>query len=170
MNTQSLTAHKKMLAIIAAVAIFATIGMNAASAQTAPGTTTNTPPKIQGSVDIQQLLLSKVTVSFSNAANTAAADSSITGGKVIGGSLNQMQGYLVYAFQVIDNNDKVYSVIVDPSSGAILYTSSGHTFHGLGMDQAGGAMRGGFGHGGGQGWSMKVPSTGTAVPPAAATQ
>ena len=164
MNTQSLAAHKKMLAIIIGVAIFATAGMGAASAQTAPGTT-NTPPKIQGSINIEQLLLSNVKVDFTTAANTAAADSSITGGKVIGGSLKQMQGSLVYAFQVIDNNNMAYSVVVDPSSGAILYTSPGHVFHmgGFGAGHAGG-MKGGFKHSG-QGWNkQQTPSTGSTPP------
>jgi len=164
MNTQSLAAHKKMLAIIIGVAIFATAGMGAASAQTATGAT-NTPPKIQSSINIEQLLMSKVTVSFTDAANSAAADSAITGGKVIGGSLKQMQGSLVYAFQVIDGNNMVYSVIVDPSSGAILYTSPGHAFHmgSFGAGQAGG-MKGGFKHGG-QGWNkQQAPSTSTTPP------
>ncbi len=135
MNTQGLVAHKKLLAIIIGVAIIATAGMSAASAQSAP-----TAPKIQGSINIEQLLLSKATVSFSDAANTTATDSTITGGgKVISGSLKPMQGDLVYAFKVIDGNSMVYSVIVDPSTGAILYTSPGHAFHmggGHGMSHA----------------------------------
>jgi len=164
MNTQNLVAHKKMLAIIIGVAIFATAGISAASAQVTPGTT-NTPPKIQGSINIEQLLMSKVTVSFTDAANTAAADSAITGGKVIGGSLTQIQGSLVYAFQVVDNSNMAYSVIVDPSNGAILYTSPGHAFHmgGFGMNQAG-RMKHGH-HMGENGWnSQKAPSGGTTTP------
>jgi uncharacterized membrane protein YkoI len=167
MNTQSLVAHKKLLAIIIGVAIFATAGMGAASAQTS---TTNTKPTITGSINIEQTLMSKVTVSFSVAANTAAAGSTaspITGGQVISGSLKPMQGSLVYAFKVIDSNSKVYSVIVDPSSGAVLYVSSGHTFHGFGMGHEGG-MKGGFKHGG-QGWNKQssgsvAPSASTAPP------
>lgn len=165
MNTQSLAAHKKMIAIIIGVAIFATAGMGVASAQTTPGTT-NTPPKIQGSINIEQLLLSNVKVDFTTAANTAAADSAITGGKVIDGSLKQVQGSLVYAFQVIDNNNMAYSVVVDPSSGAILYTSSGHVFHmgGFGVGHAGG-MKGGFKHGG-QGWNKQQVPSASSTPPA----
>ena len=130
MNTSSLAAHKKMLAIIIGVAIFATAGMSAASAQTiAPAT--NTTPKIQGSINIEHLLLPNVKVDFSTAATTAAGGSTtepITGGKVISGSLKLMQGSLVYVFKVIDSNNMVYSVIVDPSSGLVLYASAGHAF------------------------------------------
>jgi uncharacterized membrane protein YkoI len=164
MNTQNLVAHKKMLAIIIGVAILATAGMSVASAQTTG--TTNTPPQIQGSINIEQLLLSKVTVGFTDAANTAAG--AVTNGKVIGGSLKQMQGSLVYAFQVIDDKNMVYSVIVDPSSGTVLYTSPGHAFHmgGFGMGQGG--MKGGFKHGG-QGWNKQsAPSTSTT--PSSGTQ
>jgi hypothetical protein len=159
MNTSSLAAHKKMLAIMIGVAIFATAGMGAASAQSAPAT--NTAPKIQGSINIEQLLMSNVKVDFATAATTAAGGSStapIIGGKVISGSLKPMQGSLVYAFKVIDSNSMVYSVIVDPSSGSVLYASAGHAFHmgGFGAGHAGG-MNGGFKHGG-QGWNKQAPS------------
>ena len=113
MNTQSLVAHKKLLAIIIGVAIFATAGMGAASAQVS---TTNTKPTITGSINIEQTLMSKVTVTFAAASTTAAGGSTaspITGGQVISGSLKPMQGSLVYAFKVIDGNSKVYSVIVE---------------------------------------------------------
>ena len=160
MNTQNLVAHKKMLAIMIGVAILATAGMSAASAQTTG--TTNTKPTINGSINIEQLLLSKVTVPFTDAANTAAGATGITDGKVIGGSLKQMQGSLVYAFQVIDGNNMVYFVIVDPSSGSILYTSPGHAFH---MGGFGGheGMKGGFKHGG-QGWSKPAPPSTDTTP------
>jgi len=158
MNTSSLAAHKKMLAIMIGVAIFATAGMGAASAQSAPST--NTAPKIQGSINIEQLLMSNVKVDFATASNTAAG--SVTNGKVIGGSLKPMQGSLVYAFKVIDNNNMAYTVIVDPSSGTVLNTSAGHAFHGFGMGHQGG-MKGGFKHGSGQGWNKQSPS-GNAAP------
>ena len=166
MNTQNLVAHKKMLAIMIGVAILASAGVSVASAQTSPTGQTNTPPKIQGSINIEQNLMSKVTVSFSDAANTAASGSTaspITGGKVISGNLMPMQGYLVYAFKVIDGNNMVYTVIIDPTSGSVLYVSTGHTFHSFGMGQAGGMMRGH--HMGGNGWkSQNAPSGGTVAP------
>ena len=172
MNTQDLLRNKKMLALILGVAIFATAGVSVASAQTAPGSTGQTstqPPQIQGSINIQQMLLSNVKTNFSDAANTAA--SAVTNGKVIGGSLTQAQGFLVYAFKVIDDKNMVYSVIVDPSNGTVLYTSPGHSFHmgGFGMGQAG-AMRYGH-HMGGHAWSsQQAPSGGTTAPPGSTNQ
>lgn len=162
MNTQNLVAHKKMLAIMIGVAILATAGVSAASAQTSPTGQTNTPPQIQGSINVEQLLLSNIKTNFSDAATTAAT--AVSNGKVIGGSLTQMQGYLVYAFKVIDDKNMVYSVIIDPSTGKVLYQSQGHAFHmgGFGMGQAGGMMRGH--HMGGNGWAHKAPSGGTTTP------
>ncbi len=162
MNAQNLVAHKKMLAIIIGVAIFATAGMSAASAQVTPGQT-NTPPKIQGSIDVEQLLLSNIKTNFSDAATTAGT--AVSNGKVIGGSLIEMQGYLVYAFKVIDDKNMAYSVIIDPSTGKVLYQSQGHAFHmgGFGMGQAG-EMKHGH-HMGGNGWnSQNAPSGGPTTP------
>ena len=165
MNTQNLVAHKKMLAIIIGVEIFATAGVSAASAQTAcsTGQTSTPPPQIQGSINVEQLLLSNVKISFSDAATTAATD--VSNGKVIGGNLIEAQGYLVYTFKVIDNNNMVYSVIVDPSSGKVLYTSPGHLFQmgGFGIGQPGGMKRGH--HMGGNAWhSQNAPSGSTTTP------
>lgn len=177
MNVQNLAAHKKMLAVIIGVAIFATAGVSSASAQTVtPGTTSTASPtgtiapKIQGSINIEQLLMSKVTIDFSTAANTAAG--AVTNGKVIGGGLKPVQGFLVYAFRVVDNNNMAYSVIVDPSSGSVLYTSPGHAFHGFGMGHAVGMMKGGFKHGGGNGQGgskeQNAPSSSTGTAPSSA--
>jgi uncharacterized membrane protein YkoI len=114
MSTQNLVTHKKMLAIIMGVAIFATAGMSTAFAQTAgsTGQTSTLPPQIQGSINVEQLLLSNVKISFSDAATTAATD--VSNGKVIGGSLIEAQGYLVYVFEVIDDKNMVYSVMSIP--------------------------------------------------------
>ena len=135
MNTQVLARNKKMLAIILGVAMFATAGVSVASAQT-PAVTTHTPPKITGSIVAEQLLLSSVKTNFSTAATTAAG--AVPNGQVIGGMLTQKQGFLVYSFKVIDNNNMVYSVIVDPGTGSVLYTSHGHPFSmgGFGMGSA----------------------------------
>jgi len=170
MNTQNLVEHKKMLAIIIGVAIFATAGVSTAFAQTSgsAGQTSTPHPQIQGSINVQQLLMSKVTVSFSDAANTAAA--TVTNGKVIGGSLKEVQGYLVYAFKVIDDKNMVYTVIVDPSIGKALYTSAGHSFQmgGFGMGPQGAMMHGH--HMGGNAWnSQKAPSGATNAPSGSAT-
>jgi hypothetical protein len=139
MNTKILTSNRKMLAMILGVAVIATIGGSFAFAQTAGSTsgqssTGTTPPQIQGSVNLQQLLLSNVKTSFTTAANTAAG--AVTNGQVIGGSLSVMQGSVVYNFKVIDGTN-MYSVIVDAGNGQVLYTSQGHPI------QLGGLLGGG---------------------------
>jgi uncharacterized membrane protein YkoI len=164
MNTKNLTLNQKMFAVIVGVAIFAIAGVSVASAQTAGSTgQTNTPPQIQGSINLPQILLSNVKTNFSDAANTAAG--AVTNGKVIGGSLTEAQGYLVYAFKVIDDKNMVYSVIVDPSDGKVLYTSPGHSFQmgGFGIGQAGGMKHGH--HMGGHAWNTQnAPPGGTNTP------
>jgi|SRR5579872_2502480 len=137
MNATRFNMNHKMLAIIIGVAIIATAGVSAASAQV-QGTqnqTTQQPPTIQGSINLQQTIMSNVQTKFSTASDTAA--SAVTNGKTIGGSLTVVQGYVVYSFKVVDDKNMVYSVIVDPANGKVLYTSPGHQF---GM--------GGFGMGG----------------------
>ena len=141
MNTKDLFKNHKMLAVIIGVAIIATVGVSAASAQV-QGTQTTQPPTIQGTINLQQTILSGVQTKFSAASDTAA--SAVTNGKTIGGSLTVVQGYVVYSFQVVDDKNMVYSVIVDPANDKVLYTSPGHQF---GM--------GGFGMGGQHGMMMK---------------
>jgi len=162
MNTK-ITMNQKMVVVILGLAVFAIAGVSVASAQTGGSTNqTNTPPQIQGSINAEQLLLSNVKTNFSDAANTAAA--AVTNGRVIGGSLTEAQGYLVYAFKVIDDKNMAYSVIVDPANGKVLYTSTGHPFHMGGFGMGHGAMmkRGHMGA-----WnSQKIPTTGTNTPSA----
>jgi len=141
MNTKDLFKNHKMLAVIIGVAIIATVGVSAASSQV-QGTQTTQPPTIQGTINLQQTILSGVQTKFSVASDTAA--SAVTNGKTIGGSLTVVQGYVVYSFQVVDDKNMVYSVIVDPANDKVLYTSTGHQF---GM--------GGFGMGGQHGMMMK---------------
>ncbi|MHB8601970.1 MAG: PepSY domain-containing protein [Nitrosotalea sp.] len=137
MNTKDLLKNPKMLAIIIGVTIIATAGVTAASAQV-QGTTPTTPqpPTIQGSINLQQTIMSNVQTKFSTASDTAAA--AATNGKTIGGSLTVAQGYVVYSFKVIDDKNMVYSVIVDPANGKVLYTSPGHQF-GMGGFAMGGS-------------------------------
>ena len=135
MNAKNLTMNHKMLAIIIGAAIIATAGVTAASAQVQGTQTTTQPPTIQGSINLQQTIMSGVQTKFSTASDTAA--SAVTNGKTVGGSLTVAQGYVVYSFQVVDDKNMVYTVIVDPANDKVLYTSSGHQF---GM--------GGFGMGG----------------------
>ncbi len=169
MNTKALTGNRKLLAIILGVALCATVGVSLAYAQTAgntqgQGTQNNTPPQIQGSVNLQQLILSNVQAKFTDAASTAA--NAVTNGQVISGGLTMIQGSVVYDFKVIDGKN-IYSVIVDAGNGKLLYTSQGHPLQ-LG------ALFGGMGHPGmmmmhksnmgGGAWQSQQPST-PATPP-----
>ena len=125
MNARNITLNHKMLVIIIGAAIIATAGVSAASAQV-QGTQTTQPPTIQGTINLQQTIMSGVQTKFSAASDTAA--SAVTNGKTIGGSLTVVQGYVVYSFKVVDDKNMVYSVIVDPANDKVLYTSPGHQF------------------------------------------
>jgi len=158
MNTKNLNSNTKLLAMILGVAIIATVGTTLAYAQTAgttSGTTSpTTPPQIQGSVNLQQLLLSNVHTKFTDAANTAAG--AVTNGQVIGGSLTVIQGSVVYSFRVFDGTN-IYSVIVDAGNGKVLNTSQGHPMQ---LGQLLGGEHGMRGHHmGGNAWKSQQPST-----------
>ena len=158
MDTKSLNSKSKLLAMILSVAVIATVGTTLAFAQTAGTTSTpsqTTPPQIQGSVNLQQMLLSSVHTKFTDAANTAAG--AVTNGQVLGGSLTVIQGSVVYTFKVFDGTN-IYSVIVDAGNGKVLYTSQGHPMQ-LGALLGGGhyGMRGH--HMEGYEWKTHQPST-----------
>src|SRR5574340_850898 len=163
MNTQDLIRNKKMLAIIIGVAIFATAGVSVASAQV-QNSTGQTQPQIQGSINLQQTIMSNVQTKFSVAADIAA--SAVSNGKVIGGSLTVAQGYVVYDFKVIDDKNMVYSVIVDPANSKVLYTSPGHQFGigGFGMGGHFGGMKHKFHMGGYSQNSQQPPQSGNTTP------
>ncbi|MGI0017930.1 MAG: hypothetical protein ACREA1_04425 [Nitrosotalea sp.] len=170
MNTNDLIKNKGLLAIILGIAVIATAGgLSAVYADTGSNQTQIQKPTIQGTITLDKDSLSKVTVTLGSAADTAAAAPGITNGKVIGGNLIGMQGFLVYSFTVIDDKNTSYSVIVDPTNNTILYQSQGHEmkFGGFGMMGQGGMsmghgqMKGGFNHGG-QGLHKHTPSNGTA--------
>ena len=164
MNTQDLIRNKKMLAVLLGVAIFATAGVSVASAQVQNSTGQTTQPQIQGSINLQQTIMSNVQTKFSVAADTAA--SAVSNGKVIGGSLTVAQGYVVYNFKVIDDKNMVYSVIVDPANGKVLYTSTGHQFGmgGFGMGGHFGGMKHKFHMGGYSQNPQQSPQSGTTTP------
>jgi len=130
-----LTKNKRAFAIILALAVSAVLGsITVASviAQSNDNATSSAPsqsnaqpyfkekPHIQGSVNISDNILSSAKVKFSDAANTAA-----TNGTVIGGRLAVVQNYLVYEFTVLDSGNKVHKVIIDAGDGKVLYTSEG---------------------------------------------
>ncbi len=161
MNTKNLTSNKRLLAMFLGVAVIATVGASYAYAQTAgttgPDSQANVPPKIQGSVNLQQMLLSSVQTKFTDAANTAAG--AVTNGQVLGGNLAVIQGSVVYTFKVFDGTN-IYSVIVDAGNGKVLNTSQGYPM------QLGSLV--GMGHSGmmmhkyhmqGNAWKSQQPST-----------
>lgn len=134
MNPQDITKNRGLFAIIIGIAVFATVGLSAVYAvSSADPTQSQQSPQIQGSINLQQTLMSNVKIPFSTAEQTAV--SAVTNGKIIGGSLTVMQGSVVYSFKVTDDKNLVYSVIVDAGNGKVLYTSQGQTmnFGGFGM-------------------------------------
>ena len=170
MNTSDLIKNKGLLAIILGVAVIASAGgLSAVYADTGSAQTQAQKPTIQGTITLDKDSLSKVTVTLASAADTAASAPGISNAKVIGGNLIGMQGYLVYSFNVIDDKNTSYVVVVDPTNNTILYQSQGHAmkFGGFGMGFGGmsmghGQMKGGFNHGG-QGWHKHAPSNGTST-------
>ncbi|MGI0047208.1 MAG: PepSY domain-containing protein [Nitrosotalea sp.] len=157
MNIPQLKTHQKMLAMILGVAVIATFGASLAYAQT---TTTQTPTKIVGSVNLPAVVLSEVKVPFTTAAATAAGAPGITNGQIISGGLRAVQGSLVYGFEVTDGTS-VYSVIVDAGSGSILHTSAAHplSLGALGIGSNG--MMGHKAHMGSGAWKQKSSTTTT---------
>ena len=134
MSAKDLVKNRRLLTIIIGVAVFTTAGLSAVYAVTGSSATqSQQSPQIQGSVNLQQTLMSSVKTPFSTAEQTAA--SAVTNGKITGGSLTVVQGSVVYSFKVIDDKNLVYSVIVDAGNGKILYTSQGQSmnFGGFGM-------------------------------------
>ena len=168
MNSKNLTSNTKLLAMILGVAVIATVGASLAYAQTAGTTGTSsqtTPPHIQGSVNLQQMLLSSIQTKFTDAANTAAG--AVTNGQVIGGSLTVIQGSVVYNFRVFDGTN-IYSVIVDAGNGKVLNTSQGYPMQ-LGGLLGGDGFHGMHGHHmGGNAWKSHQPygtTPSTTTPP-----
>ena len=73
MNTHDLIRHKGLLAIILGVAVIASAGgLSAVYADTGSNQTQTLKPKILGSIPLNNESLTKVTVIFAVAANTAA--------------------------------------------------------------------------------------------------
>jgi uncharacterized membrane protein YkoI len=80
---------------------------------------------IDGSVNITEQvanqILSEAKVAFPEAAATAAG--AVDNGKVINGNLGVIEGFLVYSFTVVDDENKIFTVIVDAGNGEVLHTS-----------------------------------------------
>jgi uncharacterized membrane protein YkoI len=113
-------------------------------------------PEITGTVNAKdqarEFLNENVKVSFVDAA--ATAQEQVEGGRVLGGHIGVVQGYLVYNFIVTDaSGETVYKVIVDVGNGEVLHTSDGSEFGSMMFGHRG---FGGFGHGKhfGGAWAM----------------
>ncbi|HEX2014428.1 MAG TPA: hypothetical protein VLA68_04300 [Nitrososphaera sp.] len=117
-------------------------------------------PQINGSVSVadeaSSFINENVKVPFTDAANTAQGQ--VDDGRVLGGHLKVVQGYLIYTFFVANTGNQTgHMVIVDAGNGDVLYTSEGHAFGSFGpmFGPWGGHGYGGW-HGPGKahGWGM----------------
>jgi uncharacterized membrane protein YkoI len=121
-------------------------------------------PEITGSVNVKEaarnFINENVNVSFVEAATTAQAQ--VEGGKVLGGHIGVVQGYLVYNFVVTDaSGETSYKVIVDAGNGEVLYKSEVHEFGSMFGHRGFGPS--GFGHGKNfGGWAMSHQGIGWA--------
>ncbi|MBI1829414.1 MAG: PepSY domain-containing protein [Thaumarchaeota archaeon] len=125
-NSSYKTKTMAFLAIIIGaglVAAFGTLSAAQASSENNTQTFVKQLPSIQGSIDVNQVLMSNVKTKFVDAANTA--ESAITGGKVVGGDLGVNQGYYVYSFRVMDSQTKIHLLVVDAGNGKILSNTEG---------------------------------------------
>lgn len=102
------------------------------------------PLNISGSIPLQstvsQALRSEIQISMAEAITTA--QNTGENASIVAAYLSPLQGFLVYNIGVIDANNTLYKLIVDPGNGEILYTSEGRQldfFHHL--------MPGPYGHG-----------------------
>ena len=122
--SQIISNKKTLLGIILGLAIVAIVGASvSAYADTKSNNTgiqqfSASIPQIQGSIDINQVLMQSVKTKFVDAANTAQGTE--VGGTVIGGELGPYQGYYVYNFSVLDSSGKTHEVIVDAGNGKVL--------------------------------------------------
>jgi uncharacterized membrane protein YkoI len=106
-------------------------------------------PRINGTVSVaneaSNFINENVKVPFVAAAETAQQQ--VTDGKVLGGHLGVVQGYLVYTFFVADTENQTGQlVIVDAGNGKVLYTSGSQPLGSFGHSMYG--QWGGHGYGG----------------------
>lgn len=92
-------------------------------------------PQINGSVNVaneaSSFINENVKVEFAAAAETAQGR--VDDGRVLGGHLGVVQGYLVYTFFVANTGNQTgHLVIVDAGKGDVLYASEGQSFGSFG--------------------------------------
>ncbi|MBI5697538.1 MAG: hypothetical protein HZC29_03380 [Thaumarchaeota archaeon] len=76
-------------------------------------------PDIKGSVDIGKDIISNVKVGFAEASAIAESEGK---GTIINGNLGVQNGFLVYTFSVLSENE-MKMMIIDAGDGKILHTS-----------------------------------------------
>ncbi|MBI3622550.1 hypothetical protein HY212_00530 [Candidatus Pacearchaeota archaeon] len=167
-NLNKLRNWKTLAVILGAIAVASVMTASSAMAQTSTTpNTTNTPPQIQGSVNLHDLIKSNVKETFIDAANKAV--SAVSNGNIIGGRLAIEQGFVVYQFTVVDDKNMIYRVIVDAGNGSVLYTSPGHQMGEGGMLGMGEGMHGHgmhkFHNGGFMQQSQQPPTSDNTSPP-----
>ncbi|AIC16970.1 PepSY domain-containing protein [Nitrososphaera viennensis] len=150
--------------VIPAVAVAAVL-ITALAAGTAFAQEQNkTAPSIKGSVDVkgtvQNYIKDNLKVSFTAAADTAAAQ--VANGTIVSGNLGVVQGYLAYKFFVVNADTQVgHIVVVDAGNGQVLHTSGDIQMgggRGIGMFGGHGFKGHGF-HGYGS-WNHAAPESG----------
>jgi hypothetical protein len=166
MSTNLLSKKVIIVAIIAAGAVFAILMASSIAQTTAQQQkmmwSGEGIPKINGSINLanhtRNFISENVKVSFVTAAQTAQGQ--VADGKVLGGHLGVVQGYLVYTFFVANTGNQTgHLITVDAGNGNILYTSEGQRLDSFGSMSGpwGGHGYGGWGgpwKGHGFGWGF----------------
>jgi uncharacterized membrane protein YkoI len=115
------------------------------------GDTNNTTKReqqnITGSIPIQstmsQIIRSKIQVPLDQAVSTAQNSVGVNS-SVVAAFLRPLNGFLVYNIGVLDTNNTIHRVIVDPEDGQVLYTSAGREMGSFNQQLSGPFEHGGF--------------------------
>jgi uncharacterized membrane protein YkoI len=82
---------------------------------------------LNGTIDIEstfsEALKSKINVDIMQALETAQSDIG-SDSMIISAQLESKQGFLVYNIQLLDNNEKLHEVTIDPGTGKILVSKN----------------------------------------------
>jgi uncharacterized membrane protein YkoI len=113
-------------AVVLGIAVSAVLGLSVVSvlAQENEGDV-RAKPEIEGSANIGEVIKNFIEenrkVSFVTAAQTA--ENALSESNVVHGNFGVIQGYLVYTFMGVDDEQQKYKVIIDAGNGEILYQS-----------------------------------------------
>jgi hypothetical protein len=132
---------KVLIPAIIAVGLLSTVLV--ASSAYANAAKMGNMPAIQGSVNVSETMKNFVKENLKTSFVDAAgiAEKQVEGGKIVGGHLRVVQGYLAYTFFVVNpDTETAKTVIVDAGNGSVLNVSEDIPMHGFGRF-------GGFGHG-----------------------